>query len=139
MDVSQIGSANAYQSAEKTARSTGTELDKDAFLQILVSQLKNQDPLSPMEDKDFIAQMAQFSMLEQLQDMNAGNTFGQAAALVGKSVMAPMTDSSGMDMILEGVVTSVFARDGTTYLEIGGYSIPYDQNIVVFDNGSVGL
>ena len=45
-------------------------LDKDAFLKLLITQLSNQDPLNPMEDKEFIAQMAQFSTLEQIQAMN---------------------------------------------------------------------
>ncbi|KNF08817.1 flagellar basal body rod modification protein FlgD [Gottschalkia purinilytica] len=54
---------------EKTGKDNG--LGKDAFLQILVTQLRNQDPLSPMEDKDFIAQMAQFSTLEQIQNLDS--------------------------------------------------------------------
>ncbi|RUL55802.1 flagellar hook assembly protein FlgD [Lysinibacillus antri] len=55
---------------KKTTKQTGTnELGKDAFLQILITQLQNQDPTQPMDDKEFIAQMAQFSSLEQMQNM----------------------------------------------------------------------
>ncbi len=47
-----------------------TDLDKDAFLRLLTTQLANQDPLNPMEDREFIAQLAQFSSLEQMQNLN---------------------------------------------------------------------
>ena len=57
-----------YDTQQKSEKSTN--LDKDAFLNLLVTQLKNQDPLNPMEDKEFIAQMAQFSTLEQMQELN---------------------------------------------------------------------
>lgn len=46
------------------------DLDKDAFLKLLTTQLANQDPLSPMEDTEFIAQLAQFSSLEQMSALN---------------------------------------------------------------------
>lgn len=46
------------------------DLDKDAFLKLLTTQLANQDPLNPMEDREFIAQLAQFSSLEQMQNIN---------------------------------------------------------------------
>lgn len=51
-------------------KNTMGDLDKDAFLRLLTTQLGNQDPLNPTEDREFIAQMAQFSSLEQMQNLN---------------------------------------------------------------------
>lgn len=50
--------------------SKNNDLDKDAFLKLLTTQLANQDPLNPIEDKEFIAQLAQFNSLEQMQSLN---------------------------------------------------------------------
>lgn len=52
------------------SKQKGSNLDKDSFMLLLVTQFKYQDPLNPMEDKEFIAQMAQFSSLEQLMNLN---------------------------------------------------------------------
>ncbi|MCL1695461.1 MULTISPECIES: flagellar hook assembly protein FlgD [unclassified Lysinibacillus] len=60
-----------YSNYKKPVRQTGSnELGKDAFLQLLIKQLQHQDPTNPMDDRDFIAQMAQFSSLEQMQNMS---------------------------------------------------------------------
>jgi len=83
-----------------------TELGKEDFLQLLTVQLKFQDPLNPMQDTDFIAQMAQFSSLEQLQNMNQSldRTLGSddqlsaafqsnlITSLVGKTVEVPTVE-----------------------------------------------
>src|SRR5690625_1001367 len=58
-----------YLSNTSTVRTPGTELGKDEFLKILMVQLQNQDPLNPMEDTEFISQMATFSSLEQTMNM----------------------------------------------------------------------
>ena len=65
-----------YRFTEKKTETTEkdntykNQLDKDAFLKLLTTQLRYQDPLSPMEDKEFITQMASFNSLEQMQDVN---------------------------------------------------------------------
>ena len=59
----------AASNVKYTTEKDNGALGKDAFLKLLVTQLQNQDPTSPMDDKEFIAQMAQFSSLEQMQNM----------------------------------------------------------------------
>ena len=61
---------NETKKTETKDSSYKNQLDKDAFLKLLTTQLRYQDPLSPMEDKEFITQMASFNSLEQMQDVN---------------------------------------------------------------------
>ena len=63
-------SALSGEALKSASREAMKELDKEAFLKLLIAQLANQDPLNPMEDREFIAQMAQFSTLEQMTNMS---------------------------------------------------------------------
>ncbi|MCQ4089891.1 flagellar hook assembly protein FlgD [Exiguobacterium sp. LL15] len=63
---------SSFQLPEKKQTVSNNSMDKDMFMKILIAQLSNQDPTAPMEDKEFIAQMAQFSSLEQMQSIGKG-------------------------------------------------------------------
>ncbi|MCL2874016.1 MAG: hypothetical protein FWE29_03695 [Defluviitaleaceae bacterium] len=102
-------------------RTEGNEMGRDAFLRLLITQLQFQDPLSPMEDRDFIAQLAQFSALEEMQNMTRMLGQSKAFSMVGNIVHARHFNEAAnrTDEIL-GVVTSVALRNGVPFLEIDG-------------------
>lgn len=88
-----------------TAITSGSSniLGKDDFLKLLITQLQNQDPLNPTSDQDFIAQMAQFSSLEQMQNMNTSLLTSQASTLINKTVSWTGDDSQVHGGTVKGV------------------------------------
>lgn len=103
----------------QSLRSPGNELGRDAFLQLLITQLQNQDPLNPMDDTQFIAQLAQFSALEQMQNLNT--TFGrsQAFSMIGSLVSGfTRNDATGALQRVDGVVDSVRIVAGEAWLVV---------------------
>lgn len=86
-----------YGLPENQNRVVKKELGKDDFLKLLVEQLKNQNPLEPQSNEQFIAQMAQFSSLETLSSLEKNMQFSQAASLIGKkvAVVDQQTEFSG--------------------------------------------
>lgn len=107
-------------------RSVNNELDKDAFLKLLVTQLQYQNPLEPMDNTQFIAQTAQFSALEQMKNLNTTMTNAQAFNIIGKPVYVETKSiDTGELEALSGVVSSVEIRNGEPYVNIGGKTVPY--------------
>lgn len=124
MDVAGIRS---FADMTSTASTSGKqELGKNQFLELMIAQLNNQDPLNPTQNEDFLAQLAQFSTLEGIQNLNesvgsmAGlmrsNAATQAAGLVGRAVLVP-TDTALMpgegfsgNVVLEESVSQVMVE-----------------------------
>ncbi len=133
----QVG-ATTNSSASNNSIATGIEkkLGKDDFLKLLITQLQYQDPMEPMQDKDFIAQLAQFSSLEQMTNMSKGfETFGnsatatQAFAMTGNWV--DYTDVS-TGKTITGRVESVSFENGVPKLIINGTKINVSDVLKVY-------
>ena len=109
-------------------RATPKQLGKDDFLKLLITQLSKQDPTNPVKDQDFIAQMAQFSSLEQMKNISTSMQrmeARQSYTLVGKLV-------SGPDFVSGETVTGIasalfFDSDGKSFVRVNGRTVEVDQ------------
>lgn len=105
-------------SLKKANSSSNNGMDKDAFLQLLVAQMQYQDPLEPTSNTEYISQYAQFSQVEQIQNMAASTNLARASALVGETVYVKTTTSSGESKYVEGKVDYVVFENNKAYLSI---------------------
>ena len=143
--ASAITQANNEFNAVVGKQNSGANLDKNAFMLLLVTQFKYQDPLNPMDDKEFVSQMAQFSSLEQLinlndsmEDLTTASTNGQminATSYIGKQVtvtgnsIGKVTDATAKttsitkfryapnDAVASGTITVRDADNNVVYTE----------------------
>lgn len=135
----QINSITQNSTTTSTTSSrSSSSLGKSEFLQLLVTQLQNQDPLNPMEDTEFIAQMAQFSSLEQMQNLFQSSQFQQGTAMIDKNIKAEVTNDNGTTELIYGTVTSARESGGKIYLTLNtGTEVNLDDVQAVL--GSSGL
>lgn len=111
-----------------------SQLGKDEFLELLITELRYQDPLDPMKDRDFIAQMAQFSALEQMTNLNQATQVQQATTLIGRTILAEQYTQDGLAEGIYGRVMGVKNLDGRTYLVLdNGRDVESDKVITVLD------
>lgn len=115
---------------DSSIRTVDNALGRDAFLQLLVLEMQNQDPTNPVNNEDMIAQLAQFSSLEQMENLNdkfdlfadsfRQSTFVSAGALLGRTVTGLDTEGT----LRTGIVEGLTLQNGTIFLKIDGKQIP---------------
>ncbi|MGA2977447.1 MAG: flagellar hook assembly protein FlgD [Spirochaetia bacterium] len=118
----QVNSFNKTLNDGNGAKATSA-MDKNDFLKILITQLTHQDPTQPMDDKEFVAQMAQFSSLEQMTNMSEG--LSKVADLIAKSqavsLLGTAVDVSDGTDTVSGIVDAVTGGDYPQLLVNGQY------------------
>ena len=128
------------QVLKSKGKNYGEPLGKDSFLKLLVTQLQHQDPTKPMEDREFIAQMAQFSSLEQmnnmtseLKKMNMSSKSAEAFSLIGKYVNAFEADRGRG---ISGEVSHIIRKQNEILVGIDDYEIRLDDIAAVYPSGT---
>jgi flagellar basal-body rod modification protein FlgD len=133
--IKPVSDGKVVEQAKTTTRKSQTEntLGKDAFLQLLVTQMKYQDPLNPNTDTEYIAQLATFSQLEQLQNISQISTNSQAFSLVGKTVMIKTENQAGNTTYVSGRVDFISMSNGKAQMSVNGSLYSVDQLDSVLD------
>jgi flagellar basal-body rod modification protein FlgD len=101
----QIGDGSKIDTGESKSSVFG--LGQDDFFKLFLAQLKNQDPTKPMDDKEFVAQLAQFSMIDTMKAVQkalTGTQLAQASGLIGKHVIGHDTSGVAVDGVVDRVV-----------------------------------
>ena len=151
-NIDYLYAANNTQSTQSVSSSQALsdatkDLDKDAFLKLLIAELSNQDPLNPMEDREFISQMATFSSLEQMQNMNKtlesmadANKFS-AVSYIGKAVSFVQGEGEEAQQVA-AIVNSIWFDDSkgtilnTTLGEVPLSAVDAVSDLSVIENGN---
>ena len=139
-EITSMKNATAQVESQRTPTSTN---DSNVFLTLMLKQLENQDPTEPVDNTQWLSQLAQYSSLEQMSEMNKGLTncldyinaiysdmamnseITQTLSLIGKDVTVNITDEEGNESKISGVVSEASFEDGTGKIKIGDeyYSI----------------
>ena len=124
-------SASATSSSKEK---TNNNLDKEDFLNLLVAQMKYQDPLEPQSNTEYVAQLATFTQVEATENMVNTTENMQGSNLVGKTViMRPTNSVTGETSDVMGVVDYMMKEGSNVYLSINGALYNLDDLYTVAD------
>ena len=144
-EITNLQNQTAFTQSNTTERKTSSKNDSNMFLNLMLQQLKNQDPTQPTDNTEWLSQLAQYSSLEQMTQMNTGLTncmnyisamyndmamnaeITQTLSMVGKEVTITVPDENDSSKTTEvtGKVTEANFKDGTGKVKVNGeyYSI----------------
>ena len=144
-EITNLQNQTAFTQSNTTDRKTSSKNDSNMFLNLMLQQLKNQDPTQPTDNTEWLSQLAQYSSLEQMTQMNTGLTncmnyisamyndmsmnaeITQTLSMVGKEVTITVPDENDSSKTTEvtGKVTEANFKDGTGKVKVNGeyYSI----------------
>ncbi|MBS3908368.1 MAG: flagellar hook capping protein [Actinobacteria bacterium] len=135
--VYQAGST-VVESGQNKTMTLGDGLGKDSFLQLLITQMRHQDPLEPVKDTEYIAQLAQFNSLEQMQNLNdkvdkmlKWSQMTQASGLIGKEV-----DGVTPDGTISGAVKEVRYVEGEPRLVVGSQQLSLSEIAGIYEKAA---
>lgn len=111
-----VSNAKSYAAPKNESKST--DLDKDAFLQLLVTQMRYQDPLNPGDSTEYMSQLAQYSSLEATMNISDAVDKANSLNLVGEYVIMNTKDSAGNPKMVSGLVEYATVKNGEVLLSI---------------------
>jgi flagellar basal-body rod modification protein FlgD len=141
--IAPVSEGEVSSTTTTTTSTTGTSsLDKNDFLQLLVAQMKYQDPLEPTSNTEYISQYATFSELEEMQNMSSSMDLTRASSLVGQEVVIKSTSDTGDTSYVRGNVDYVQLENGNALLSINDslyslddvYSVADTDYLNAYDN-----
>ncbi len=138
MDARSLSSVSSYTGSDTQKREIKGTMDKDDFLLLYIEQLKNQDPMEPMDTNQMASQLSQFSSVEQLVNINSGiskiidSQMSNAVGYIGFKVNYTVNgyDTEGNPVVEEksGIVASIVKKDGVVNLKmLDGAEVPVDR------------
>lgn len=131
LEINNIKPANTYQNINNRNKNPEIEdkrgLGMDDFFKLIAAQLQNQDMFNPVDNTEFIAQMAQISTLTQMTELSNNMNTNLSVSLLGKTVSVSAPDERGMSQTMSGVVEGVSFSNGKAVIQVGGQYFQLEQ------------